>query len=1152
MRLTKLSLSGFKSFVEPTEFQVEKGLTGIVGPNGCGKSNLVEALRWVMGETSAKQMRGDGMDDVIFNGTSTRPARNLANVTLKLNNSDRKAPAQFNDSDEIEITRHIERGQGSTYTLNGLEVRARDIQLLFADFATGAHSSALVGQGQVNNLINEKPSKRRKLLEEASGITGLHARRHEAELRLRGAETNLERLQDVIHTLDIQLNALKRQTRQATRYRKISDNLKKWEAKLLYVRWLQAKQFEVSIEERIKIASSDVQKCSENTAIATNERESYATKIPPLRIIESECATTLQRLTIEHEQLDDEERQVNTLRNSIAQNLIQINSDIEREQALSKDAEEAIILLTEEYDELFQISELDYNTESKAKSKQDSLRDEVNKLESEISILLESVISTEARQNDFQLRKDELNSREIRLRDEHKNITEETQINEDDEEKNIQLTQAEQNIHTANQDYVKATIEAEETKSQLKIAQNEERQAKDTLQLLETKGERLHAEANAIKGLLGQDTDDSFQSIVDNIEVDSGYENALGVALGDDLQAPADKNAPIHWAIPSQKLVLSDLPHGIEPLSKFVVAPNELSKRLSQIGVINEHEGSDLRNSLLLGQRLVSREGSLWRWDGYTVKAGASTPAASRLKQRNRLSELSKEIKESDSECEEARSLFKLAEQKVQKATHDMETSLETATKAGHYLNKARDLKSTLSEEAATRLTRKEALAENFVRVENELAETLSEKIKLEEEMAELSVNVSRRQSLEIKRAELDQLRLDLEKETRIYENTVRELSNRKERLVKILSETTVHKQQAGLAVQRLSELGKRKIIAEQDKEELENKPQTIAAKRKLLFDQIANSETERNEAADNLAQAESILESAERELKEKEANLVSARELFIREEGIHDQSKQATDMAKNQIRERLGCSPKDIVNNYGINDDNIPEDADEIEIKIQRLTKERENIGPVNLRAESEANEIETQIETMKTEQKDLEAAISRLRQGISDLNREGRERIIGSFTKIDEHFQSLFTKLFGGGHAHLEMVGSEDPLEAGLEIMASPPGKRLQTLSLLSGGEKALTATALIFAAFLTNPAPICVLDEVDAPLDDTNVGRFCSLISDLVDSTDTKFIIITHHRMTMTKVDRLYGITMEEKGVSQLVSVDLTEAEQWRKTV
>lgn len=1151
MRLTKLSLSGFKSFIEPTEFYVQAGLTGIVGPNGCGKSNLVEALRWVMGETSAKQMRGDGMDDVIFNGTNTRPARNIANVTLSLDNSDRTAPSRFNGDDEIEITRHIERGEGSTYTVNSQEVRARDVQLLFADFATGAHSSALVGQGQVNNLINAKPAKRRKLLEEASGITGLHARRHEAELRLRGAETNLERLQDVIGTLEVQLNALKRQTRQAIRYRKIADNLKKWEATLLYLRWSRAKGLENKAEKRLSGLSQEVNECTGHASQATNLRENCSDRVPPLRVLESECATALQRLTIENERLDDEEHQVKLAQDSINEIIIQINNDLEREELLAKDAKNTLEKLKAENIRLIKIAEADEEASQIATSTKDSARDRVNKLETEISTLVESVVTSEARLRSLNIKKDDLNYREVKLSDEYQRLIHETQVAENDEEKKIELYKAEENIQHAYDKYIDKTTHTENATSLLKDTQILEKEAQELVQRLETTTGRLSAEAQAIENILGKESNNSMPAIVDKVSVKSGYENALGVGLGDDLEAPADDNAPIHWSLSRQQSRLPDLPYGVDPLSKFVNAPPELSIRLSQIGVVEDTEGSDLRSSLHQGQRLVSCDGSLWRWDGYTIRAGASTPAASRLKQINRLAELAKEIEISDLAYKESKSKLDIAEQNTREAMSKMEVNREKATRALHDLNEARDIKSILSEEAAARKSRKQSLLENLERVKNDLAEISSENKKINTEINSLSESDEGRKLLELKRKELDSCRLNLEKETSIYEDIIREISSRSERLEKISSEIKLQEQKSKLATQRLFDLGQRKINAEHEKEGLNIQPEAIDSKRKSLLSQIADSEVARNQAADNLAQAEAELALAETRLKEIEKKLGAARELYIREEGNLDQCKQATSMNEDQILERLGCPPYEAAKIAEIeNQDNLPE-ITEIEGKIQRLTKERENIGPVNLRAETEAEEIDSQITTMLTEREDLEAAIARLRQGILNLNREGRERITNAFDKIDRHFQALFTKLFGGGHAHLEMVGSDDPLEAGLEIMASPPGKRMQTLSLLSGGEKALTATALIFAAFLTNPAPICVLDEVDAPLDDTNVGRFCSLVAELANNTNTRFIIITHHRMTMTKVDRLYGVTMAEKGVSQLVSVDLTDAERWRKT-
>jgi len=1152
VHFTKLKLVGFKSFIESTELMIEPGTTGIVGPNGCGKSNLVEALRWVMGETAPSQVRGGGMEDVIFNGTDSRAARNVAEVALLLDNAERTAPAAFNEDEEIEVARRIERGEGSAYSVNGRDVRARDVQYLFADFATGAHSSALVGQGRISDIINAKPAQRRGILEEAAGISGLHARRHEAELRLRAAEGNLGRLDDVVGALETQLQALKRQSRQANRYRRIAENLKSAEALLLHIRWSAACE---SQEARAAELARETERVGELTrlaaAAATGQAEA-AGALPDLRQTEATEAAALHRLAVARDRLEEEERQTEEQRQAIETRLAQIAEDLQREGTLAEDAESAMATIAGQRQELTQAGEDAAEAEENAEAAHAASTADVAALEGRIARLTEEVAAMEAERANLTRRLEELDARQAKGTEQKAEAEREHAEIAAESSHQSAIAEAEEAVANAREAAQAAREAQRDAEAARETTAGDETAARDLLQANDAKLSRLHAEAQALTELLGHGLTREGPGIVDALEVDSGYEAALGAALGEDLEAPENAEAEIHWTALAPLGKNPALPGGVKPLADFVQGPAVLARRLAQIGVVESAgDGDKLQSKLGPGQRLVSKDGGMWRWDGFTVGAGAPTAAASRLKQRNRLSELETELPAADSAKQKAEKSFEEARAKRERATAAAGERRGEAESAEESLNQTRDRLADLTAAAVAENSRLSALAEAAERLAAELTETA----RLAEE-TRAALNAA--QTPEEGRAELNRLRDDMtglrathEERSQAHHRLAGEAAQRTRRLEELARDEAGWSGRVTGARQRLAALATRQAEATQQLEALAERPAEIARQRAGVLDQIATAEAGRNQAADALARGEEELARRDEALKEAERATAQAREERVRIEGLLEQAKQAADMVVGQIRERLACPPEEALAIAEVKEGAELPEAEAVEARMQRLTRERENIGAVNLRAEEEASELDEQIATMVTERADLEAAIARLRQGIQSLNRDGRQRVTTAFKVIDGHFRSLFTRLYGGGHAHLELVESDDPLEAGLEILASPPGKRLQSLSLLSGGEKALTALALLFAVFLTNPAPICVLDEVDAPLDDSNVDRFCSLVAELAEKSGTRFIVVTHHRMTMSRVDRLYGVTMVERGVSELVSVDLTEAEQWRES-
>ena len=859
MKFKKIKVTGFKSFVDPTEIIIEEGLTGIVGPNGCGKSNVVESLRWCMGETSPKSMRGSGMEDVIFSGTSDRPARNNAEVTISLDNKSRTAPSEFNEEEEIQIKRKIEKDRGSEYRINGKEVRARDVQRLFADLSTGAHSPSLISQGRVGALINAKPIDRRAVLEEAAGISGLHSRRHEAELKLKAAETNLQRLKDIMRQLTSQISNLKKQAQQAETYKTISSEINRLEGVVMYLKWYNLKESFEKSNENLQSSESQIQKYTLEVTQATTNQAKANEKIKPLREKEIEAAAKLNRINLERESLDHEEERIKEAKNNLERTIQQIIGDFEREQFQLKDAK-----------------------------------------------------------------------------------------------KDLEILNAKKN-HT--------------------------------------------------------DNDQGIHEI-DNEKIDSLKEEK------DQLEAQI----------------------------------TDLEKNIEQYNTIKNSKRDDWQRTIVSNENIMSKHSTLKEVEGYDDTSNWTKIFTEKFYAS--LTEISQKV----SEAEEISNKAKIA---YEKASND-------------------------AKDAAT------------------LSLELSEKLRQK----------------------------DIEQK---YSDWTYEF----QRLTKSIKSSNEH----------IEELTLRKKKSEEELKKISNRPEEIAQRRGQLIETKGFAETERQFAADRLAEADNELKKIEGSLRSAQNDLANIRESKGRTEATKELAESRLKELDEESQEKFYCKPQDIIQKLEITDDleAMRLNMDRNEAKLERLRQQRETMGAVNLRADLETKEIDDELENMSTEKNELDAAIKKMRESIEELNKEGRTRLLKAFDTVNNHFQDVFVKLFNGGKAHLELVDADDPLDAGLEMMVSPPGKKLQSMSLLSGGEQALTAMSLIFAIFLTNPSPICVLDEVDAPLDDANVERFCNLLDDISAKTQTKFMIITHHALTMSRMDRLFGVTMAERGVSQIVSVDLKRAEE-----
>jgi chromosome segregation protein len=1146
VRFTGLRIQGFKSFVDPIAITIEHGLTGIVGPNGCGKSNLVEALCWVMGESSAKRMRGSEMDDVIFGGTADRPSRNVAEVVLTLDNTERGAPAAFNDNDEITVSRRIERGSGSTYRINGREVRARDVHLLFADAASGNRSGALVRQGQISEFIEAKPTERRLLLEEAAGITGLHSRRHEAELRLRAAESNLERLDDVIAALEEQLGGLKRQARQANRYRNLSSLIRSAEARLLHRRWQDTVAAVEEARAGLKAVEFGVDELTREAAAAVTAEAAAAAGLPDLRQQEAEAAARLQRLTVARESLEAEEARLKAARGEVETRLAQIAEDSVRETARGADATAAITRLEGERSLLSAEQSREGEAREEAIAGLAKADAEVVEADAGLARFTRQLAAEDAERATLVRRIDALAERSRRHGEELESVRGRRRELEAEAGSGESLGPAEVELQQERAALARARTHAEETEVARSRAEAEESTARTALQAARIERDRLAAEEKALAELLAAEGDGEWTPLIDELTVEPGFEAALGAALGDDLTAPQEEGAPVHWRSLPALADTPGLPGGVKPLSCFVRAPAPLARRLLQIGVVEQPQaGHALQAELVQGQRLVSRGGALWRWDGFTIADGASTAAAVRLRQRNRRAELVAERQTADARLESATAVFDECEKLAREAAAGDREAREALRVANLRQEEAHDRFTERSQKEAASALRLAALTETATRLEAEIAEDECESTEAQTSLKGLGDGAELRQRIEAASTELAELRRTLMTCQSAVETLAGKAEVREARLRTVAEEIGSWTMRLNDATQQLKALSQRRLEAEAERDGLDARPRAIATERGALFEQIEEAEGRRREAADRLAETENRLAELGRSRKGAEERLSKAREDRVRREASATQAEQAQASLTERIFERLECTPDEIASVAGWKEGDEPADGAATERRLERLLRERDNMGPVNLRAESEARELAERIESMQTDREDLVAAIARLRQGISSLNREGRQRLLAAFDEVNAHFGEVFQRLFSGGKARLEFIESEDPLHAGLEIMASPPGKRPQTLSLLSGGEQALTALSLLFAVFLTNPAPICVLDEVEASLDDANVDRFCSLLEYLVHHGETRFMLISHHRMTMARMDRLYGVTMAERGVSQLVSVDLRRA-------
>ncbi len=1138
----RLRIAGFKSFAEPTNVDILPGLTGIIGPNGCGKSNIVEALRWAMGESNARQMRGDEMEDVIFAGTAGRASRNIAEVTLYLSETQGRVPPPFHEHPELEISRKIERGNGSAYRINGQEVRARDVQTLFADIGSGARASAMVSQGRVGALVNARPEDRRSVLEEAANITGLHARRHEAELKLRAAEGNLQRADDLKGQLLTQLSGLQKQAKQAGRYRTISQAIRAAEADLLCIQRARVERARDEAAAALHQARLAVALATEAATAAATRATEAAAALPALRERESDARTALERHRVAQEQIAAEEGRARAALADAGRRAVQIGQDLTHAEQLQRDAALAEGRLSAEETDL-NLAERGHPARAEAAdSEAESAAESVRIAESEANRATEAAAEAQAHAQAAMQMLTQAQQRAGRLNAQFESAAQERARIAGQQVAPDTVARAAAEAAQAEAALTEARTAVEQAEKARADAATALAAARDAQSAADSARARLAAETQALAEVLAVKDGERWPPVIDSLMVADGLEAALGAVLGEELTSALNPDAARHWrALPGFDPA-PVLPDGAVPLADFVQGPAVLARALSQIGLVDSDDsGFNHQSNLRPGQSLVSRAGAIWRWDGYTIRAGTPTQAAVRLQQRNRLTGLKARLAVAEQAAAEARARRAEAEAAAQATVTAEQTARSARREWEQRQERSRVALNALRNQAATATARLTAAEDQLARVSTERDEAAAALEQVRAASTALPDIAQLRAAVEQARAALSATRTRETQARATREALMREHAARVVRLRTIAAERAGWAERAQHAAERVTDLVARQVEAADQILVLQAQPTAIAARRQDALDTLQAAEAAYRTIADTLGLAQTAQEDADRAARAAETALGRRREDAVRAEGLHEQANHAWGVVAERILERLGVSPV-LPDPPAV----VDQDAEDRQRRrLERLLKEREEMGPVNLRAEQEVSELEQRIGTIDTECAEITTAIAKLRGSIGHLNREGRDRLNAVFQEVDRNFQQLFKRMFDGGRAHLAMVGSDDPLEAGLEIYAQPPGKKLSTLSLLSGGEQALTALSLIFAVFLCNPAPVCVLDEVDAPLDDANVDRFCALLDDMVREAGTRFLVVTHHQLTMSRMDRLYGVTMQERGVSSLLSVDLTRA-------
>ena len=1138
--VNKLKISGFKSFAHPIELLIEDGVTGIIGPNGCGKSNIFEAIRWVMGESSSKSLRSGSMDDVIFNGTQNLPAKNFAEVSIELDEFTDNLQTLKISEKKLIITRILERGVGSFFKINNRDVRSKDVSVLFYDSGSGPRSSSIIGQGNIDQIINYKPIERKIILEDAAGISGLQARRRESELKLQSTDLNLEKVEINLSNLFEQKRSLSRQARQAERYENLSQNIKLYQSLIIFSEWKNIKsELDESLEKSTNyrndlkaiIQKSDTHK----------ERFSFLRKeLEKIQSLGNEIRKKLfETKSLQNEQLNKLDL-IKNKKEEISKFLNTIINDKNNEHKVLENLENYIQTSEIKISDKNNVKELHIKL-NKISSEEEALRDEIKQIESIYVNEMQLSLGDEFKSDNLKEEKENLKKEETTNLKEVKILNESIKKNEKfliSEQSSLNKLLNEKKNCERKINHLKTSMQVHQKKKYKNndLLKNNESQIEIDLK----KFTEINTEIKTLNKLIG-DSNLSKESIVNLIKIKPGYENAVYASLMFELDATLSNKSPKKWV----KKNIDNLNNIHNSILNFVKAPNELNLILSQISLVeSESDALEKQKNLEVGQMLVDRNGKIWRWDGFISEQNLQNKKI--IDSQLKINELEKETKNLEkkllflrSNNSSLKNINDSLEKSIAKENNDLEYNYkkldeivanisnqkEKITLTNYNNQKDNEKLKELIKSGESILLRLKEIKEKENLLTKSFGNTKSEKQDFEKRIRELDGKI------ESKRKDL---------------NSIKELIM-KEELDRSYLLTDINKSKNNLldSKKRIETLSDREKYYQREEEKLINLPKKIEeeiANYQGIYNSQNNELIKNKESSDQISQEIKIVEDNLSKIENKREN---QRNEITRLEGVVNNLKAKEKELRSLIFQRSSKQPEEIENESEFSELKS-KTHEEIKEKLERLSYQREQMGPVNLRAKIEESEIQSLIDELELEKNDLFEAVQKLREAINKINKEGKNRLVEAFQKVNKNFSELFKKLFSGGEAKLELVKSDDPLQTGLEIYARPPGKKLSSISLLSGGEKTLTAISLIFSIFLINPSPICILDEVDAALDDVNIEKFCLILNELKRGTKTKFLIITHNKITMSSIDRVYGVTMAQKGISDIVSVDLEKVD------
>lgn len=1146
VQFSKLRVTGFKSFADTTEIDIMPGLNGIVGPNGCGKSNLVEAMRWMMGETSAKSLRGGEMDDVIFAGTGKRPSRNFAEVVLTLKNPDKTAPEPFRDMDTIEVSRRIDRGMGSDYRINGKIVRAADVQLLFADSSTGAHSPAIVSQGRVTALIQAKPVDRRRVLEDAAAISGLHNRRREAEIKLRAAEKNLTRVDDMLGQKSGTYEQLVKQAKQAERYKTLSETIRRLEALSLAMEWTRITQEIEAAQASMLVANEAQNQAKQSMYDLSKTRDALHARMDAVERQIAEQQQKIQSVQRDKDRAVEELQRYEQTKGDLQHQQQSLEQDQAYERESFAAANEKLAALMAEKEAL-QTRLNNFSAEVQtAQTTRDQSREAFEKAQAELQAARAEQATLNAQRQMYHQQM-QRNTAEAQSLEGERNAAAQTVERLSAEMKASEVSAMQQRLQQ-NENAAQTGMESVATLEKQAEALNvSARAAVDALQAAQAALNHIDMEIKALSRLAETNAaTQEFESVLDKVTVTSGYEQALSVAMGRELRAGLDDSAPIYWQMRSDTVV-ADLPHGSTSLYKLVKAPEAMQLALSMVGVVDDKAaGERLLPELSIGQMLVSRDGYGWRWDGFTVTPNAAASAQERetkqlLEQRNRLVVLRQDRVGAESTVENAQKHTDTLNAEQNALRTQITAARESLSQLQRQVTQERATLSASERAQADLQARHFAATEKQTYLAQRLEQNAASAAQVKDSLDAMPPEEQGRARVETLQNNANEAEEAYRAKDQNFMGLHTQQTQMQHRLDMITREESENSARASNATQRQSNLAERlqkvndALAQLKSPDHVQEQMAQADAALKEMDAALFALQTQRTETVT----ARNALDAQNQQQQEA---LMGAREALARSETQFANGQQMLEQVIERCDQNMGCAPEAIAEQFEFDEEDLGQNAQMIRGKQDRARGERDRIGAVNLRADEEATVLGEEIAKLTAEKDDILQAIEKLRHGIATLNRDARKKMLAAFEEVNTRFKEVFTRLFNGGEAYLQLVDAEDPLDAGLEIFAQPPGKKLQTLTLLSGGEQSLTAIALIFAMFLTQPSPICVLDEIDAALDDANVERICNLLKDFARTHPTRFLVITHNAITMSSLHRLYGVTMMEKGVSKLVSVDL----------